>query len=214
MATAGSIAKLPIKKVATMPPAPQISSMMLRVLRRNHREKTLMAPIERSMANTTNHATGLGESPALDAEGCSSNHGKHRPAEMRIHITDETTPQVPFESTLDAENSWLELKLLVGLALDDASAGPAMIQYQPNTQLEYSAVESNEWRETIKVTAQTTLTLTTRLEPIVSTYSSYTERFGQFSGSALLSVWGCCDLSSRSRRSYIRCTHDVVVGEP
>lgn len=147
MATAGSIAKLPIKNVATMPPAPQISSMMLRVLRRNHRENTLMAPIKRSMASTRNHATDLGASPSLDAEGCSSNHGKHRPTEMVSHITEEATPQVPFESTPDAENSWLELKLLVGLALDDVSAGPAMVQYQPNTQLEIRC-RLALWRET------------------------------------------------------------------
>lgn len=105
VATAGSIAKLPTKNVAKMPHEPQMSSMMLRVLRRNHSENTLMAPTTRSSASTRNHATDLGAFPALLAEGCSNNHGKQRPADIVSHITEETTPALPLESTLDTENS-------------------------------------------------------------------------------------------------------------
>lgn len=105
VATAGNIAKLPTTKVARMPPAPQMSSMMLKVLRWNHSENTLIVPIKRSSASTRNHATDLGVSPALVAEGCSNNHGKHNPAEMTSHTTEATTPPFPFESTLDTENS-------------------------------------------------------------------------------------------------------------
>lgn len=132
VATAGSIAKLPTKNVARMPHEPQMSSMMLRVLRRNHSENTLMAPIRRSSASTKNHATDLGAFPALVAEGCSSSHGKHRPAEMVSHITEETTPALPLAPTLDTENSWLDSRLLATLVPGD---GPTDLCLAMTTKL-------------------------------------------------------------------------------
>lgn len=113
VATAGSIAKLPSKNVARIAQAPHMSSMMLRVLFWNHREKILMVPTMRSRAKITNQATDLAVSPALPDEGCSSNHGKHSPAAAVSHMTEATTPLFPFEFTLETEKSWLESMLLV-----------------------------------------------------------------------------------------------------
>lgn len=113
VATAGSIAKLPTKNVAMIAQDPQMSSMMLRVLLRNHRENIPIMPSTRSSPKIANHTKDLSGSPALLAAGSSTNHGKHSAVASTSHITDETTPPFPLEGTLETEKAWLELMLLV-----------------------------------------------------------------------------------------------------
>ena len=112
VATAGSIAKLPSKYVATIAQAPQRSNMTLRVLFRNHSENTLMAPMIRSRASMTNHATDLASSSALPDEGLAISQGKHRPAEITSQIAELITPPFPLQDTRETENSWLDCRLL------------------------------------------------------------------------------------------------------
>lgn len=86
---------------------------MLRVLLRNHREKTPVVPSTRSSPKIANQAKDLSVSAALLAGGFSTNHGKHSAVAITSHITEEITPPFPLEGTLETEKAWLELMLLV-----------------------------------------------------------------------------------------------------
>lgn len=108
VATAGIIAKLPSRNVATIAQAPHMSIMMLRVLFRNHRENELIVPMMRFNPKITNHATDLAGSPALLAGDFSTSHGQHNPVPIMSHITEETTPWFPFEIPLETEKPRLD----------------------------------------------------------------------------------------------------------
>lgn len=111
-ATAGSIAKLPTRNVPKMAQEPQMSSMMLRVLWRNQREKMLMTAMMIFTVSMTYHATDFAVSSALLSGGCSSSHGKHKPAAIVSHNAEVITPLFPFEVIFVVEKSWLDSPLL------------------------------------------------------------------------------------------------------